>query len=157
MYAVMIKLGTMLLSFTVLLGCSNPAPHSVDVAEAKVVFASHDCCGRLANTGVVKVGDIKVGTRIFSIFDLSFVNPGNSHGMQCIAILEGAEFRGSYITGFSKTVIDGTTIKFTCDDDMQKADPRVCDLNICGEIDLMQPLPQKMLIDGEFHKLEQTI
>ncbi|WP_162789501.1 hypothetical protein [Altererythrobacter sp. ZODW24] len=130
----------------------------MSIEQAHAVFSQNDCCGRLDNTKIVKVGDAKVGKRIYSVFDLDFINPKSRHGMQRIAIIEGDQFRGSYTTEGAKIVIDGNIISLSCDAAESLHYRQSCNSEWFEPIDLSSnTLPAKILISGYLVDLEQTI
>ena len=125
----------------------------IEAQDARALFAKHDEDGRLANTDIEKVGDIHVGSRTFSIFDLNFTNPVSRHGMQHVAILEGQKFLGAYQTDGAIISLESDAIKFSCPDyDVQ------CSRSEFQSISLTKGrLPQHVLIYGLVQDLSNTI
>ena len=114
------------------------------------LFAAHDCCGRLLQSEIAKVGEMRSGRRTFRIYSLWFVNPQSLHGMRRIALTEGNEFRGSYIISSSAMpVVQNGIVKFVCDNGA------ACESDDFAIKD--GKLPSELWVDGEVHQLENTI
>ena len=87
------KLG--LISLTILASAAPWTPASG--ASPRSVLARHDPDGRLANTNIRKLGVVRVGSAVYSIYYLNFTNPISRHGQQRIAIIKNGEhFAGAY-------------------------------------------------------------
>ena len=77
-----------------LIGATASAAAAKDPSE---IFAAHDPHGRLPNTSIERLGEIKVDRATFAIFYLTFVNPDSQHGQQRNAIIRNDnQFEGSF-------------------------------------------------------------
>ena len=132
--------------------------HAMTLAEAKPVLAAHDSEGRFRYTLIKKVGNAHVKGRIFSIFDLNFINPVSQHGMQLVAILEGRRFLGAYQTSGSVISIRGSRIHFACDRYDRLHYYEFCERKYFQDIDLSKSnLPMHRLIRGDFVEIWDSI
>jgi hypothetical protein len=121
----------------------------------RAILARHDCCGRLANTAIVKVGDVRSGAHRLTVYDLWFVNPESRHGMRHVAIVEGRRFRGSYVIDSSVVPdVAGNRIRF------MRAPPTEgeCDASSCEDLVIKDGvLPPRLWTGGEVNDLGDSI
>jgi hypothetical protein len=125
------------------------------VSEARAIFAKHDRYGRLRWTRIGRLGDVRVGTSVYTIYNLYHVNEvtGSGHGMQQVSIIRnGRTFVGSYLdVSEPMTEIRGRTV-------FQKPGSwmKPTDRPFSFEIGRNGP-PRKALLGGDFVTLESSI
>jgi hypothetical protein len=133
-------------------------PQAVSLADAKRVFAAHDCCGRYINTDIQRVGALHARGRIFTVFHLVFANPENNHGMEHVAILDGMRLLGTYQMYGTHIWFDGSKILFGCSADERDLNAELCDRAAWQPIDMTEPrLPKTRLIYGQLSYLGNSI
>lgn len=149
------------MAFALLAACTQQAASEdasstagLTVTEARTILTGYDDNDRLTHSRITKVGDVQVGNRHYSVFDLDFTNPVSNHGMQQVAIFEGGVFRGSFQTDGAAISIAADKIRFTC----KKGDEMWCSRTPFTEIDLSKPtLPRQVLITGGVRDLQNGI
>lgn len=145
------------LATLVQLGPTDVAHSKVLAVEpsARAIFAKHDRNGRFKWTKIKKLGDVHVGRTTYSIYNLSFVNYGAAslHGMQQVSIIrDGRIFVGSYLDVAEPAVaIRGRNVLMGIQHINEETFPRTS-----FTIGKSGP-PQRVLLTGAFHTLENSI
>lgn len=138
------------------LSAQDPARATISATDpVRAILARHDCCGRLANTEIVRVGVVRSGAHRLTVYHLWFVNPESRHGMRHVAIVEGDRFRGSYVID-SRVVphLAGNRIRF------MRAPPHEgeCDASACEDLVIEDGvLPARLWTGGEVNGLGDSI
>jgi hypothetical protein len=131
----------------------NRAPKVEPTAQA--ILAKHDQYGRFKSTRISKLGDLRAGSHVYSIYNLYHVNEftGSGHGMQQVSIIkDGRTFVGSYLDVFMPMIeIKGRTVFQKRDSDMRPDSQRFS--FTIGE----NGPPRKVLLGGNFIALEKSI
>lgn len=143
-----------LTAVALLTGACAADTHVAGERSVRQIFAEHDCCGRLANTSIAKIGVLRGGDRRFEIYDLYFVNPVSEHGLSQVAIVEGDTFVGSYQNDGAIISIKGDDLHFSCRDD----DANWCKPDNHQIISFRSGrLPQHILINGTVVQRDDSI
>lgn len=133
-------------------------PQAVSLADAKRVFAAHDCCDRYINTDIYRIGALRARGRIFTVFHLIFANPETNHGGELVAILDGLQLLGAYEINDTVMKLRGSRIVFECSPDARDRNPKECDEAAFQDIDLSEPkLPATRVINGQISNLDNSI